>query len=73
MHHTHWTERTSWFSARKEWAWRRMIDAVRGRDPLAAVRCLAGPPAVSADLVARLGREAMGRMRARVAGRPGGN
>ncbi|SHI29325.1 glycosyltransferase family 2 protein [Wenxinia saemankumensis] len=57
----------------KEWAWRRMIDAVRGRDPLAAARCLAGPPAVSADLVARLGREAMGRMRARVAGRPAGN
>lgn len=46
----------------KKWAWRRMIDAVRRSDPRAAAACFWAPPQVGADLVARLGREAVGRL-----------
>ncbi|MEM7645008.1 MAG: glycosyltransferase family 2 protein [Pseudomonadota bacterium] len=47
---------------RKKWAWRRMIDAVRTSDLRAAAGCFWGPPQVGADLLARLGREAVGRL-----------
>ncbi|MCK0168489.1 glycosyltransferase [Jannaschia sp. S6380] len=46
----------------KKWAWRRMIDAVRRSDPRAAAACFWAPPRVGADLLARLGREAIGRI-----------
>lgn len=42
---------------RKKWAWRRLIDAKGAADPSAALACFWAPPAVIADLLARLGRE----------------
>jgi hypothetical protein len=42
----------------QEWAWRRMIDAVRASDPVAAAACFVAPPRVAADLAGRLGSEA---------------
>ncbi|MEM8851912.1 MAG: glycosyltransferase family 2 protein [Pseudomonadota bacterium] len=50
---------------RKKWAWRRLIDAVRTSDMRAAMGCFWAPPQVGADLLARLGREAVGRLGAR--------
>ncbi|EYD70346.1 glycosyltransferase family 2 protein [Limimaricola hongkongensis] len=45
----------------RKWVWRRMIDAVRNRDPKAALACLISPPRVSADLSRRLLREGLQR------------
>lgn len=42
---------------RKKWAWRRLIDAKGEADPSAALACFWAPPAVIADLFARLWRE----------------
>ena len=50
---------------RKKWAWRRLIDAVRDADPLAALRCFWAPPQVALDLFGRLSREALARVRRR--------
>ena len=41
----------------KRWAWRRMIDAVKARDPAAALGCFRAPAPVMADLSLRLWRE----------------
>lgn len=38
----------------KEWAWRRMIDAGRARNPLAMAGCFKAPPEVAGDLARRL-------------------
>lgn len=45
----------------RKWVWRRMIDAVRNRDPRAAMACLISPPRVSMDLSRRLLREGLQR------------
>ena len=50
---------------RKKWAWRRLIDAVRETDPVAALRCFWAPPQVTLDLFRRLAREALTRLRRR--------
>lgn len=51
---------------RKKWAWRRMIDAVRRTDAMGALRCFWGPPQVGFDLLGRLGREALSRLKQRL-------
>ncbi|MCL6285630.1 glycosyltransferase [Ruegeria sp. 2012CJ41-6] len=52
----------------KKWAWRRLIDAKRARDPLAAAAAFRAPLPVMADLAGRLWHD----LRARLAGdRPG--
>lgn len=47
---------------RKKWAWRRLIDAKGAADPAAAAACFWAPPAVIADLLARLWGEATARL-----------
>lgn len=42
---------------RKKWAWRRLIDAVKARDPGAILSCFAAPPAVILDLLGRLAEQ----------------
>lgn len=49
----------------KKWAWRKLIDAVRAADPVAALRCFWAPPQVTVDLFGRLIREAVVRARRR--------
>jgi len=54
----------------KKWAWRRLIDAKRARDPLAAAAAFRAPLPVVADLTRRLGQD-LGQ-RARGQKRPAG-
>lgn len=56
---------------RKEWAWRRMIDAVKARDLRAASMLWSEPAAVRAALVGKLGEQAWLRGRRRL-GLPAG-
>jgi succinoglycan biosynthesis protein ExoU len=49
----------------QEWVWRRMIDAVRASDPVAAAACFVAPPRVAAELARRLGADVAGRARRR--------
>lgn len=46
----------------KKWAWRRLIDAKRAADPAAALACFWAPPAVIADLIARIWGDAANRL-----------
>ncbi|MEM7523547.1 MAG: glycosyltransferase family 2 protein [Pseudomonadota bacterium] len=55
---------------RREWAWLRLIDAVKARAPAAALGCFAGPPDVALSLFARLGEQAALRARRRLGGAP---
>lgn len=45
-------------AVRREWTWRRLIDAVKARDARAAAGCFAAPPSVVVALAAHLGRQA---------------
>ena len=56
--------------AHREWAWMRLIDAVKARAPLEALRCFAGPPEVALSLFGRLAEQAMIRARRRLFGPP---
>ena len=47
---------------RKKWAWRRLIDAVRDADAIAALCCFWAPPQVTLDLLGRVLREALARL-----------
>lgn len=51
----------------KEWAWRRLIDAVKARDLRAAAGAFAAPPAVGASLAGKLIAHARGRVADRTA------
>lgn len=51
---------------RRKLAWRQLIDAVRDADPVAAARCFWAPPRVVVDLLSRLTRESITRVRQRV-------
>lgn len=42
----------------KKWHWMRLIDAVKERDVLSALRCFVAPPAVVLSLVLNLGEQA---------------
>ncbi len=44
---------------RREWAWMRLIDAVKARAPGAALRCFAGPPDIALSLCAKLLEQAV--------------
>lgn len=46
----------------KKWAWRRMIDAGRARDPLAMAACFRAPWPVAADLSQRLWNDLLERL-----------
>jgi succinoglycan biosynthesis protein ExoU len=46
----------------KEWAWRRLIDAVKARDAVEALRCFVGPMPVGTSLLAQLSAEARARL-----------
>ena len=50
----------------KKWAWRRMIDAVRERDPLAALACYYAPIPVIAHLTRSLALETWHRLSGRI-------
>lgn len=56
---------------RREWAWLRLIDAVKARAPGAALGAFAGPPDVAASLLRRLAEQAALRARRRLSGGPG--
>lgn len=49
----------------KKWAWRRMIDAGRARNPLAMAACFRAPLPVAADLAKRLGNDMLERLQGR--------
>ena len=49
----------------REWAWMRLIDAVKARAPIEALRCFAGPPGIALSLLGRLAEQAMIRTRRR--------
>lgn len=51
-------------------AWRRLIDAKRATDPVAALRCFFAPPSVSFDLMRRLGDDMLRRLGARLVRKP---
>lgn len=55
----------------KEWAWLRLIDAVKARAPLQALACFAAPPPVIGALLARLGEQVVVRSRRRLFGGDG--
>ncbi|MDP5220854.1 glycosyltransferase family 2 protein [Ruegeria sp. 2205SS24-7] len=50
----------------KKWHWFRMIDAVKARDPVDALRCFYAPPAVIGDLLGKLGEQVLIRGSARL-------
>ena len=52
----------------REWAWVRLIDAVKARSPREALRCFAGPPGIALSLVGRLAEQLMIRARRRLSG-----
>lgn len=43
---------------RRLWAWLRLIEAVKARDPAAALGCFRGPPSVALSLLANLAAQA---------------
>ncbi|WP_299567685.1 glycosyltransferase family 2 protein [uncultured Sulfitobacter sp.] len=52
----------------KKWVWRRLIDAVRERRPVAALGCFHAPLPVAADLSRNLGAETLRRLGHRLRG-----
>lgn len=52
----------------REWAWMRLIDAVKARAPIEALRCFAGPPGIALSLVRRLAEQVVIRTRRRFFG-----
>ncbi|ETX13175.1 hypothetical protein OCH239_12965 [Roseivivax halodurans JCM 10272] len=50
----------------KRWRWLRLIEAVKSRDIVDAVRCFIAPPSVIASLCARLGEQVLLRSAARI-------
>lgn len=52
----------------REWAWVRLIDAVKARAPLEALRCFAGPPEIALSLFGRLAEQLVIRTRRRLFG-----
>ena len=55
----------------REWAWMRLIDAVKARAPLDALGCFTGPPGTAFSLFWRLGEQVFIRTRRRFLGEPG--
>lgn len=51
-----------------EWAWMRLIDAVKARAPGEALRCFAGPPGVALSLLGKLAGQVVIRTRRRLFG-----
>ncbi|MCK0122593.1 glycosyltransferase [Loktanella sp. F6476L] len=52
----------------KKWVWRRLIDAVRERQPLEAINCFRAPVPVALSLSRKLGAESMRRLGRRLRG-----